>query len=510
MTNAITWVGAVAVMNAALAGHGWQIDSHMVYFAVLAGTMIFSDLRATLAATALIAVHHLTLTVLMPALVYPTTELSQNLPRTMFHAVVVIFEAAALCYAIVIRQRMDAHDRDQSRQLALSMKAAEQAKADAEAALVEAEMEREKADQSRLQAEEALRRAEEEAEYARETDARAKLKADRDAARMSELVREQETVVATLRTGLRDLRNADLRNELEGEFSANYSDLEEDFSAATAALRELIGTVKSNADMINSEVGLLLKSSEDMSQKTEAQSRSLAAIAATISQLNEAIRETANEARTAQTKADESRAEVENSAELGRKAVHAMGAIEESSQQIQNIVGVIDDIAFQTNLLALNAGVEAARAGESGRGFAVVASEVRALAQRSSDAAREINDLIAASDRHVGEGVGLVRDSGKANDRVLAAVEDIVSRIGAISESAVSRSKDFESVTSRLADLDQATRENTVVFEGNKAAGHALANGTERLRAAVSIFKINQTEHEAKLESERPPLSASI
>ncbi|MEC7761340.1 MAG: methyl-accepting chemotaxis protein [Pseudomonadota bacterium] len=495
VSASLGWVGSVAVLNAAMAGHGWQIDTHMVYFAVLAATMIFADLRATLAATVLIAIHHLTLTVLMPSLVYPSTNLAENLPRTVFHAVVVVLETAALVYAIAVRQKMMARQAAQAAELRISMGEAEAAKAKAEAALAEAEQAKRQSDAARKEAEDALKQAERESERARASDTRAAENSERDAARIQLVANQQTAVVDALRKGLRALRNADLRLGLQGEVADDYRDLKEDFDAAVSELREMIRTVQGNADQIGAEAKGLLDASAAMSRRTEDQAHRLAEVSSTISQLNQTVRETASNATAAKTQADQTRGEAQNSADLVRRAVHAMGAIEASSQQIQNIVGVIDDISFQTNLLALNAGVEAARAGESGRGFAVVASEVRALAQRSSDAAREIKTLIEASDAQVNEGVGLVRQSGDANDKVVGAVNDIADRIIEISESAAGQAKGLETVTSVLSDLDRTTQQNAAMFEQSTAAGQALAHGTEQLISAVAIFK---TESSAK------------
>jgi methyl-accepting chemotaxis protein len=169
-------------------------------------------------------------------------------------------------------------------------------------------------------------------------------------------------------------------------------------------------------------------------------------------------------------------------------AVEAMGAIERSSGQIGQIVGVIDEIAFQTNLLALNAGVEAARAGEAGKGFAVVASEVRGLAQRSADAAKEIKALIANSNQEVGAGVDLVRRTGEALGRILEQVIEINGLVGGISTAAEQQAIALQEVNTAVNHLDQVIQQNAAMVEQSTAATHALSVETDELAGLVSRF----------------------
>ncbi|MGH1368325.1 MAG: methyl-accepting chemotaxis protein [Maritimibacter sp.] len=496
-----------ATLNAAMAGHAWQIDTHMVYFAVLAVTMILNDFKATLAATVLIAVHHLVLTVAMPALVYPSTTLIENLQRTVFHAVVVLLETAALVYAIIAQNRMVAKDRAQSAELGVAVAQAEQARTEIEEALQEAEHAKSTAEEAQKNAEAALKRAEQESINARETDERAKASAHHDAQERDLFLRGQNKVINALRSNLKRLRDADLGGALGEEVSGDYEDLRDDFNVAMLALRNLIESVQDNAGLINNEATGLVDASLDMSRRTENQAARLAEIAGTVSVLTDTVRATAETARTAQGEADKTKSEVQNGAELVGRAVDAMGEIEASSARIQNIVSVIDDISFQTNLLALNAGVEAARAGESGRGFAVVASEVRGLAQRSSDAAQEIKDLIQESDARVNEGVGLVRQSGEANATAMLAVNDIVSRIVEIAEGADSQAESLSEINKVLAELDQATQRNAAMFEETTAASQSLTKGTTDLMSAISRFKTDENVTSPIPESDVPAVA---
>ena len=177
-----------------------------------------------------------------------------------------------------------------------------------------------------------------------------------------------------------------------------------------------------------------------------------------------------------------------------RQAVEAMDAIAKSSQQISQIIGVIDEIAFQTNLLALNAGVEAARAGEAGRGFAVVASEVRALAQRSADAAREIKGLISTSTTQVNRGVSLVAETGKSLERIVAQVADVNEVIAEIASGAKEQSIALAEVNTAIGQMDQVTQQNATMVEETTAASHSLSQETEQLADLIGQFRVQSTQ----------------
>jgi len=184
------------------------------------------------------------------------------------------------------------------------------------------------------------------------------------------------------------------------------------------------------------------------------------------------------------------RGDAETSGIVVRDAVAAMSAIEQSAQQISQIIGVIDEIAFQTNLLALNAGVEAARAGDAGRGFAVVASEVRALAQRSAEAAKEIKTLISASTAQVASGVQLVGQTGEALQRIVGRVAEIDGLVSEISASAQEQATGLQQVNTAVNQMDQVTQQNAAMVEQSTAASHSLSQEAESLASSVSRFRI--------------------
>jgi methyl-accepting chemotaxis protein len=174
-----------------------------------------------------------------------------------------------------------------------------------------------------------------------------------------------------------------------------------------------------------------------------------------------------------------------------------MGKIQNSSQQITQIIGVIDEIAFQTNLLALNAGVEAARAGDAGKGFAVVASEVRALAQRSAEAAKEIKGLISTSTAQVGEGVDLVGLSGKALERIETRIAEVARVVGDIAASAQEQANGLQQVNIAVNEMDQLTQSNAGMVEETTAAAHSLANEAQQLAKLIGRYRLGQADEEA-------------
>ncbi len=481
-------IGQAIVLNASLAGFSWQIDMHMLYFALLAVTIVLYDIPAILSATALIALHHLTLTLFMPSLVFPSVGLAENLPRTLLHAVIVLIETGALVFAVMHRKKLDAQTARQNDELIASNADAEAAQSRAEALLVEAEQAKSDAERAKVDAEAALERAEAESLRAAESEQAAREADSRETANRQETADRQKRIVDELRRSLRALRDRDLGVEISENVPEEYADLREDFNSAVTALREAILLVQDGADLIGCEANSVAEASQQMSIRTERQAATLADISSKLSSLSDSVTSSARSARDAESDAGNTQSEVEASGNLVRQAVSAMSGIEESSEQISKIVSVIDEISFQTNLLALNAGVEAARAGDSGRGFAVVASEVRNLAMRSSDAAQEIKTLIQKSDSRVREGVGLVRQTGKANESVMSAVHGIVQSVISIAESSEAQASALGEINASLSTLDNVTQKSVAAFEETSAASQVLLDGTRKLTESVTQF----------------------
>ena len=202
------------------------------------------------------------------------------------------------------------------------------------------------------------------------------------------------------------------------------------------------------------------------------------------------MKKTAQNAKEASTIVTTAKSAAEEGGRVAETAINAMGKIEQSSKKITDIIGVIDEIAFQTNLLALNAGVEAARAGDAGKGFAVVASEVRALAQRSTEAAREIKTLIKASSEHVSVGVKLVDKSGRALKKIVDQVGEINTLVGEMAQAAQQQSTGIEEVNTAVTQMDQVTQQNAAMVEESTAAARNLATETDELSQLVSFFNV--------------------
>jgi len=300
----------------------------------------------------------------------------------------------------------------------------------------------------------------------------------------------QESVVDALRVGLSKLSEGDLTVTIGQAFGPEYGPLRRDFNDAVRRLQEAMRAVLDNAAAIRTEATEISGAAEDLSQRTERQAATLEETAGALNQLTSSVQSAAKGAEEANRVVTEARTAAEASGGVVEEAVAAMGEISASSMQIGKIIDVIDDIAFQTNLLALNAGVEAARAGEAGRGFAVVASEVRALAGRSSEAAREIAGLIEASSDHVRRGVDLVGQTGDALGRIVAAVGDMAQRMSAIAASAQEQSAGLGQINVAVTQLDQVTQQNAAMFEQASAASRALTREAESLNATTGRFRV--------------------
>jgi methyl-accepting chemotaxis protein len=306
----------------------------------------------------------------------------------------------------------------------------------------------------------------------------------------AENAERQQAVVHGLAEGLGHLAEGDLTFRLNTQFSEEYEKLRADFNGAMARLQETMKVIAHNTQGMRSGAGEISQAADDLSRRTEQQAASLEQTAAALDEITATVRRTAEGANQAQSVVSVAKSDAERSGQVVRDAVGAMGKIEQSAKEISQIIGVIDEIAFQTNLLALNAGVEAARAGDAGRGFAVVASEVRALAQRSAEAAKEIKALISASAREVGAGVDLVGQTGQALQRIVTQIAEINGVVQEISASAQEQSTGLHQVNSAVNQMDQVTQQNAAMVEQSTAASHALAREAEELARLISRFQV--------------------
>jgi len=302
--------------------------------------------------------------------------------------------------------------------------------------------------------------------------------------------REQKAVVDVMAKGLSNLAGGDLSTRIAAQVASDYIALKNDFNAAAAVLEDAIRTISCVAGQIGSGTQEIASASNDLSRRTEQQAASLEETAAALDEIAATVRQTADGAARATTEVASARTDAERSGQVVSQAVSAMGAIEDSSRQITQIIGVIDEIAFQTNLLALNAGVEAARAGDAGRGFAVVAQEVRALAQRSAEAAKEIKTLISTSSQQVDAGVSLVGQTGEALNRIVDRVAVIDDLVRQISSSSQEQASGLAEVNTAVNHMDQVVQQNAAMVEQATAATHSLKGETAQLVSLVGRFKV--------------------
>ena len=301
----------------------------------------------------------------------------------------------------------------------------------------------------------------------------------------------QSAVVTGLAEGLQRLAIGDLTFRLEHSFAPEYEQIKTDFNDAANQLQQMICGIASNAAAINAGTNQIAHAADDLSQRSDQQAKRLQQTTLAMDGIAARVRETAVGAQHASQIVSQTKAEAEQSETVVGRAASAMATIEQSSQQITQIIGVINELASQTRLLALNAGIEASRAGDAGRSFAVVASEVRALAQRSAQAAKQIKTLISASNDRVGEGVTMVAEAAAALRRIMAQVGQINTVVGGIAASNQEQSTSLQEIHASILMMDQVTQQNAAMVEASNAASHALARETGALLGLTTRFRAN-------------------
>ncbi|WP_105372564.1 methyl-accepting chemotaxis protein [Neorhizobium huautlense] len=307
---------------------------------------------------------------------------------------------------------------------------------------------------------------------------------------LSASAERQARAMGELGRALESLAGGDLSVSL-GDIGEDYAKLRDDFNAAVGSLHRAIGAITETSLVVRDSAADISSATGNLSKRTEQQAAALEETAAALDEITATVRTASERAHEAREMVSETKESAGRSGQIVRNAIDAMGRIEESSNRINQIISVIDEIAFQTNLLALNAGVEAARAGEAGRGFAVVAQEVRELAQRSANAAKEIKTLISNSAREVEGGVSLVRSTGDALVEIATLVERVNAHVDTIATAAREQATGLQEINSSVNHMDQMTQQNAAMVEETTAASQTLADQSLHLQDLLAAFTLN-------------------
>ncbi|MDJ1159542.1 methyl-accepting chemotaxis protein [Chelatococcus sp. SYSU_G07232] len=292
------------------------------------------------------------------------------------------------------------------------------------------------------------------------------------------------------------LAQGDLTRRITGDYHGRFADLKESLNTTLTRLSETVTTIQQTAREVSVSAAEINAGASDLAKRTEDQATSLEETAATTEELAASVKQSAENSRQATALGEEAKSVAERGGQIVAEAVTAMERIEKASTRISEIIGVIDDIAFQTNLLALNAAVEAARAGEAGKGFAVVASEVRALAQRSSQAAKDIKGLISNSSEQVADGVRLVQGAGDVLQQIVAAANRVAATVADISAAAAEQANGIDEMSQTVAHMDEMTQQNSALAEESAASANELQTQIERLRNLVAAFRTDEMQGE--------------
>jgi methyl-accepting chemotaxis protein len=340
-------------------------------------------------------------------------------------------------------------------------------------------------EKARGEADEILRRQKVEAEL------QAKVAEER-----AQAAEEQSRALNGLGLGLGKLSEGDLTFRLPANFPEAYSQIKHDFDQAIAHLQDTIRNIASSSESVSNAASEISASTTDLSQRTEEQAASLEQTSASMEQIASTVKKNAGNAQHANQLTQDTREVADRGGAVVAEAVTAMAAIEESSRKISDIISVIDEIARQTNLLALNAAVEAARAGEAGRGFAVVASEVRSLAQRSSQAAKDIKDLITNSSGQVQDGVTLVNRAGQSLHEIVDSIKNVAVIVAEIANASSEQAAGIDQINRALSQMDEATQQNSALVEENAATAKTLEDQQAAMNEQVRFFQFDKDGHQ--------------
>jgi methyl-accepting chemotaxis protein len=406
-------------------------------------------------------------------------------------------------------------DRDEIGRMARSIVVFRDAAVAKERLEREADEQRRQSEAERLQAAERVeserrKAAELEAKAAEEErQARERVEAERQktAEAQAQAAATQAAVIDRLAQGLNALSNGDFTVRLDDGFDGAMAQIKDDFNAMVDRMTETLSKVKGAAREVTEAAAEISTSTTDLSQSTEEQAASLEQTTSTMEEISNAVKKNAENAQQADQFATQARDVAGRGGAVVGQAVSAMARIEESSGKIADIIVVIDEIARQTNLLALNAAVEAARAGDAGRGFAVVASEVRSLAQRSSQAANDIKDLITSSHGEVKDGVDLVSRTGESLNEIVDSIKKVADIVSGIAIASGEQAAGLEQVNKSLAQMDELTQRNSALAEENAATAKTLQHQSAAMDEQVSVFHLNENDAPAHLGTAAPSLA---
>ena len=325
---------------------------------------------------------------------------------------------------------------------------------------------------------------------------------------MNQLLETTSQVFDDIAVVMGALSEGDLKRKMSGDHSGTFADVQSNVNSTIESLREIVNNIRSSTDLITTGSDEISTGNNSLSARTEQQAASLEETASAMEELTSTVRQNADNAQQANQLADNARQTAQSGGEIVSNAVKAMDEINAASNQIAEIIGVIDDIAFQTNLLALNASVEAARAGDQGRGFAVVATEVRNLAQRSATAAKEIKDLIQDSVNKVGAGAELVGESGTALEEIVTSVIKVGDIVAEIATASQEQATGIDQVNKTISSLDDLTQQNAALAEETSAASVSMNQRAREMVSLVDFFKLEAQAIKSLNQPEQPAKSS--
>jgi methyl-accepting chemotaxis protein len=347
------------------------------------------------------------------------------------------------------------------------------------------------AEKAQLEADEMLRRQKAEAEAEVRSQARIADERGKAAELQAKITDEQARAFRGLAEGLGRLAKGELTFRLTDGFTDDYKEIKDDFNTAISQLQEAIKAIADATSEVGNASSEIATATTDLSQRTEEQAASIEQTSASMEQISGTVNKNADNAQQANQSAAKTREIATRGGEVVAKAVEAMSLIEGSSQKIADIISVIDEIARQTNLLALNAAVEAARAGDAGRGFAVVASEVRSLAQRSSQAAKDITGLITSSSSQVKDGVDLVNRAGQSLSEIVSSIAGVADIVSDIAAASLEQANGIDQINKALTQMDEMTQQNSALVEQNSATAKTLEKQAAVMNERIASFKLD-------------------